>query len=300
MKTSRTLAFIFRSVAWCTAVAASAASGLAACSDGDDSGEGTGAVGGSAAAGGSMGGGAGRGGGGSGATSGSGGAGGSAGTGAAGGSDAGAGGGGDSEAGEGGVGGTFGGAAGASAGEAGAAGDAGAGGSPVAGGTAGAAGAGESGAGGSGGEPGGETIETCFEGLRELEGTSQISTRENAGEQIRLRLALETADRIGTSGTYPWAAIRLALEIDGTLICLDESELASAYMGTHHNCSDELSFDHDGRSYEIGSPDSRGLEAATLTVSSGGSVVRGPVTLTATECVAAGGVSTECRSGGPC
>jgi hypothetical protein len=292
MKTQRSVALVLRSFVGCAALSVSAGVSVVACgSDDDDDGGGAGAESG---AGGSTGGGSGRGGG---AGSGTGG---NAGKGGSGGGDSGSGGSGNSEAGQagGGIGGTPDGSsgAGASTGESGRAGNTSAGGS--AGTDSGSAG--ESGAGGSGGSEGGGTIEGCFEGLRALEGTSQISTRENAGEQIRLRLALETADRIGTSGTYPWAPVRLALEIDGILICLDESALASAYAGTHHNCTDTLSFEYDGRSYEIGSPDSRGLEDATLTVSSGGSVVRGPLTLTATECVSEGGVSSECRSGGPC
>jgi hypothetical protein len=157
---------------------------------------------------------------------------------------------------------------------------------------------GSAGSGGNGGNGGG-TIDSCFQGLRPLEGSWQISTRENAGEQIRLRLALETADRFGTSGTYAWGPVRLALEIDGTLICLDEAALAGTYQGSRHNCGDMFGFDYDGKTYEILPPDSRGVEGATLTVSSNGSVVRGPITLDGVEC-AAGGLSTDCRSGGSC
>lgn len=193
-----------------------------------------------------------------------------------------------------------------SGGEGGDAGDNGAGGwagsAGADGGTSGGSGnGGTSGNGGSGGSSGssGGTLDTCFQGLRPLEGTSQISTRENAGEQIRLRLALETADRGGTSGTYPWGPVRLGLEIDGMLICLDEAALAGTYTGSRHNCSDVLRFDHEGKTYEIDPPSSRGVSDTTLTVSSNGSVVRGPLTLTGVECTGAG-ISTECRSGGPC
>jgi hypothetical protein len=52
-------------------------------------------------------------------------------------------------------------------------------------------------------------------------------------------------------------------------------------------------------SSELSPPSSRGVEAATLTISSNGSVVRGPLTLEGVDCVGSG-VSTECRSGGPC
>jgi hypothetical protein len=306
MKTSRTIALVYRSLLSCAAASLAAMPG-ACTSDGGQGAGGAGGSSGSGAVAGKMGGGGagtsaggsgGSGGGGAGSGGAAAGSGGKAGAGASGGSG---------ESGRGGVGGTSGGSAGASgaasAGEAGAAGEDGAGGSS---GSAGAAGgssgsSGSSGSGGNGGSAGsgGGTIDTCFQGLRPLEGTTQISTRENAGEQIRLRLALETADRGGTSGTYAWGPVRLALEIDGTLICLDEAALAGTYTGSRHNCTDVLSFDHDGKTYEIDPPDSRELAAAILTVSSNGSVVRGPLTLDGIECMGSG-VSTMCRSGGPC
>jgi hypothetical protein len=211
--------------------------------------------------------------------------------------------------------------AGSSAGGAGN-GDAGAsdGGAPDAGGASGAgdAGAGEAGAsgGGSGGAAGdggaggggaggagdsGDSIESCFAGLRPLDGISQISTRENVGAQIRLRLAIETADRVSTSGTFPWAAVRLGLEIDGLLICLDEASLASAYELSLHNCVDGLAFEAGGLRYEITEPDEpSGAAGVSLTVFSGATPVRGPIQLTTTACVAGGSAIVQCRSGGPC
>jgi hypothetical protein len=304
MKTLRTPALPFLSLVW-TAVA-SLAPVLAACaSDGEKPTGGTGGAAGSGALGGKGGtsgstAGVGASGGSAGSSGGAGGAG--AGRGGSGGAGSGGGSGTSGGAGSGGTsGGSDGGSGGTSGGEAGAAGDNGSGGSSGSGGTDGGM-SGSSGNGGNGGSAGGNgggTIDTCFEGLRPLEGSWQISTRENAGEQIRLRVALETADRGGTSGTYAWGPVRVALEIDGTLICLDEAALAGTYTGSRHNCDDMFSFDYDGKTYEIVPPSSRGVEAATLTVSSNGSVVRGPITLDGVEC-AGGGVSTDCRSGGPC
>lgn len=172
----------------------------------------------------------------------------------------------------------------------------GAGGAGGAGGTGGA-----SGAGGAGGAGGGDSIERCFADLRPLQGASQISTRDNPGERIRLRLALETADRISTSGTFPWAAVRLGLEVDGVLLCLDEAALASAYTLTRHNCADVLAFEAGGRRFELTEPDEPSGEAgARLTVLSGANVLRGPLALTTTACTAGGSPIPQCRSGGPC
>jgi hypothetical protein len=190
---------------------------------------------------------------------------------------------------------------GASSGGTNSGGTAGTGGSTGGGGTGGSGGmAGTGGSGGTAGTggSGGETLESCFAGLRALEGSWQISMRENVGEPLRLRLALETGDRFGTSGTYPWAAVRLALEIDGSVICLDETALAGTYHGSLHNCADVLRFEYGELTYEIEAPDVP--KTADLTVLSSETVVRGPITLSTTECDGGGGLSTECRSGGPC
>jgi hypothetical protein len=186
------------------------------------------------------------------------------------------------------------------AGGASGAGDAGAGEAGASGsGSGGAAGDGGASGGGSGGA--GDSIESCFADLRTLDGISQISTRENVGEPIRLRLALETADRVSTSGTFPWAAVRLGLEIDGLLICLDEATLAGAYELSLHNCADALAFEAGGLRYEITEPDEpSGGAGVSLTVFSGASVVRGPIPLATTACVAGGSAILQCRSGGPC
>jgi len=192
--------------------------------------------------------------------------------------------------------------AGGAGGDASASGSGGAGGegaSGAGGGGAGGGGAGGGGAGGSGDV--GDTIESCFAGLRALDGSSQIPTRENVGEQVRLRLALETADRISTAGTFPWRAVRLGLEIDGALICLDEAALASAYALSLHNCEDVLTFEFGGLRYEITDPDEpSGAAGANLTLFSGADPVRGPLPLSTTACVPGGSAIMQCRSGGPC
>jgi len=186
---------------------------------------------------------------------------------------------------------------GGSGGQAGSAGRA-TGGEPNAG--AGGEGVGGDGAAGEGGE-GGEasaTLDTCFEGLRALEGSSQISTRSNTAEKVELRLALETADRFGTSGTVPWDVVRAGLLLDGELICLQEAQLKDAYMGSHHNCADSLVLTVGSRRFEIAHPDAPNASTFTLFVAD--TKTRGPLNLTTTECVQGGGASKECRSGGPC
>ncbi len=149
-------------------------------------------------------------------------------------------------------------------------------------------------------------LDTCFAGLRMGRDSYQIATKVSADGKVRLRIALETDGRIGTSGTYGWLPYRLALEVDGTNVCIsDEAQINSPtfYMGSRHNCTDKLVINAGGRRYEITGPDTRTVpparSAATLSVFSGASRVLGPVTLTTTTCVTR--VSgAACMSGGPC
>jgi hypothetical protein len=150
----------------------------------------------------------------------------------------------------------------------------------------------------------GKSVDDCFVGLRALKGGTQDATRASADGKYRMRLALETADRGGTSGSYAWAAIRFALETpDGNVCVTDEAALASAYVGSHHNCMDVLTVTSDGRTYVVRNPDSAADYAdktkwrrdATLTISTGGAMTAGPVTLSTTKCNSGG-----CTSGGPC
>jgi len=156
----------------------------------------------------------------------------------------------------------------------------------------------------------GKSVDDCFVGLRMLRGGFQDATRVSPDGKYRMRLALETADRGGTSGSYAWQAIRFALETpDGNVCITDEAALANAYAATHHNCMDVLTVSSGGRTYRIDHPDSAADYAnpmvwrrdATLTVLMGATTIAGPMTLQSTKCNAANRTGPgACTSGGPC
>jgi len=166
----------------------------------------------------------------------------------------------------------------------------------------GSAGSNEPGAGGAG------SLDDCFEGLRELTGNYQIAEKASADLSYRMRIALETADRFGTSGTFPYLPIRLGLLTpDGTVCLTDEAALEAAYTGSHHNCADELAFMDGDRDYLISSPDSTidptapttYMRPSQLTITEGGDPVVS-IRLDTVECLATDFPDDACHSGGPC
>ncbi|MCG5051462.1 MAG: hypothetical protein KA712_00730 [Myxococcales bacterium] len=122
--------------------------------------------------------------------------------------------------------------------------------------------------------------------------------------KYRMRLALETAGRFGTSGTRPWSVYRVALQTpDGNVCITDESALGTAYQGSRHNCSDKLTLTVGSKRYVIDNPDTAvdvvdpttWGRPATLTIFVNNQSVGGPVRLDTVACH--GGI---CGSGGPC
>lgn len=141
------------------------------------------------------------------------------------------------------------------------------------------------------------TLESCFVGLPAQVGVQMIATKSTADGRVRLRIALDTEDRGGTSGTLGWGLIRLAVEVDGDVACITDRS-ALRYTGSHHNCSDTATGKAGTTTYSLAAPD---RATATLTIESNGSSV-GPYTLTDTACAMwwSAGAQITCRSGGPC
>jgi hypothetical protein len=155
----------------------------------------------------------------------------------------------------------------------------------------------------------GKSLDDCFTGLRALAGASQDTTRASADGKYKVRLALETADRGGTSGSSAWAAIRFAIETpEGTVCVSDESALATAYMGTHHNCMDVLTVNAGGLRYVIRNPDTavdytdptKYRREGSLTIFMGATMVAGPITMQTVKCNKSSRAGGICSSGGPC
>lgn len=173
----------------------------------------------------------------------------------------------------------------------------------------GGAGEGSGGAQGSGGSDPGLTLEECFDGLRDAVGGFQDATKESADSSYRMRLALETGDRGGTSGTVPWLPLAFGIETpDGVVCWSDESELEAGYTVSHHNCDDTLVLTDGDRRYEISTPDSASdyvnpeiwRRPSTLTLYENDQIVGEPIRLDTVSCNATSSGDGLCRSGGPC
>ena len=155
---------------------------------------------------------------------------------------------------------------------------------------------------------GAKSVDECFTGLRALVGAFQDATRTSADGKYTLRLALETADRGGTSGSYAWAAVRVALETpEGSLCISDETTLAGAYKGSHHNCMDTLTVGYGNTRYVIRNPDSAADYADKTKWRREGrleitreDVVLAPIPLQTIKCNKSNRSDGACASGGPC
>lgn len=141
------------------------------------------------------------------------------------------------------------------------------------------------------------TLESCFVGLPAQVGAQMIATKSTADGRVRMRIALDTEDRGGTSGTLAWGLIRLAVEVDGVVTCITDRS-ALHYSGSHHNCDDTATGKAGTTTYSLVAPD---RATATLTIESNGSSA-GPYTLTDTACAMwwSAGAQITCRSGAPC
>jgi hypothetical protein len=155
----------------------------------------------------------------------------------------------------------------------------------------------------------GKSLDECFAGLRPLVGSAQDATRASADGKYKVRLALETDGRTGTSGSHAWAAIRFAIETpEGTACVTDEAALAMAYKGSHHNCMDVLTVDAGGRRYVIQNPDSaveygdptKWRRQGSLSIFMGATMVAGPIVMQTSKCNQGERGDGLCRSGGPC
>jgi hypothetical protein len=178
-------------------------------------------------------------------------------------------------------------------------------------GSGGTAGSGGSGVGGAGGidasvpDAGDGTVsaaaylDECFAGLRSLGPRAQIATKRSANGGIHVRLALEVPPGgFGTSGTLPWAAVRLAIVTPQKRLCIkEEAVLKTAYKGSLHNCMDSLSVTSDGLVFLLKAPDTDPMRDATTFGITGDAAI--PTTPVPTvSCTTTSGA--VCKSGGPC
>lgn len=171
------------------------------------------------------------------------------------------------------------------------------GGGSVGGGGGGRAGGGAGDGGGGGGSAGGGPLDECFAGLPGRVGTQMLATKKSADGRIRVRIALDTADRGGTSGTMGWGLVRLGVELDGAVSCITQPSQLS-YVGSHHNCLDKAGATAGAMTFELEDPDDG---STSLTVRKDGTVVHESVVLTDESCSSSTPIGPQtCRSGGPC
>ena len=140
-------------------------------------------------------------------------------------------------------------------------------------------------------------LDACFADLPKAVGTQMVATKQTSDNRVRIRLALDTEDRMGTSGTYGWGLIRLAVEVDGEVTCIkDRANLK--YTGSHHDCSDTATATSGSTTYSLRAPD----RSSTSITIDGSGAANGTWTLTDTTCAMAGSLALPagCRSGGPC
>jgi hypothetical protein len=141
------------------------------------------------------------------------------------------------------------------------------------------------------------TFDACFADLPSPVGTQMIATKQSSDGRVRIRIALDTEDRMGTSGTYGWGLIRLAVEVDGEVTCMKERTNLK-YTGSHHNCSDSATATSGSTTYSLKAPD---RSTASITIDGAGAA-NGTWTLTDFTCTMAGALARPagCRSGAPC
>jgi hypothetical protein len=182
------------------------------------------------------------------------------------------------------------------------------GGSAGSGGAAGGSGGATGGSGGTGGSlpdggpPTGDpmaVLDACFAGLRTLAMINQIATKRSADGKYAVRIALEyPPGSVGTSGTFPWAAIRFAIVTPQGQLCIkDEGMLRAPYRGSLHNCNDVFTVTSNGITYQLKYPDTTPERPDTVLTITGGTTVP-PVTLATVSCKSQSG--GQCLSGGPC
>jgi hypothetical protein len=156
------------------------------------------------------------------------------------------------------------------------------------------------------GPPPHDDFADCMLGLNGPFGTQQTAVKASADGSVRVWIALDTRDNLGTSGTYGWEVQRLAVEREGKTECFITFPVGSTnpYTGSRHNCMDRLVVTGGGGvRYELEAP-STGPEQASTVISAfmGGTRIWGPYTLVTTKCAQETATTTlsMCRSGGPC
>jgi hypothetical protein len=140
-------------------------------------------------------------------------------------------------------------------------------------------------------------------------GSFQEATKASADSSYEVRLALDTGDAVGTSGTYPWSTVRFGIKTPEGVLCVDGAEaLLDSYTTSHHNCDDVLTIESGNIRYVIENPDSAVNiidtetyeRPASLSIYVDDVLSAGPLRLDTATCHETSSGDGLCRSGGPC
>lgn len=137
----------------------------------------------------------------------------------------------------------------------------------------------------------GVTLDSCFANLPAPEGVQLVATKRNSSGTVRIRILLDTQDRMGLG--YGWGLLRFGAEVNGRVTCItDKTQLS--YKPSQHNCTDTASAAAGTLRFELGSPS---VSPTTLTIFDG-AVQTHSEALTDVSCAASG--RTTCPNNGPC
>lgn len=152
---------------------------------------------------------------------------------------------------------------------------------------------------GGGEDAGADELASCVAGFTPLANAAYASTNHfrTASGDIQLAFVIQPdPDSLGTSGTTPFVARALAIEIEGTVHCFDDPADLD-YQVSHHNFDDTLSVTVLGGVYtwKVDLEDYGAVPTYTLTIEPPSALPRN-ATLTAVGCSTAPG---EHRCFGP-
>lgn len=97
------------------------------------------------------------------------------------------------------------------------------------------------------------TLDSCFADLPSPVGAQMVATKQSSDNRVRIRIAIDDENRVGTAGGTFWGFIRLAVEVDGDVTCIKDRASLN-YTNTHHNCVDSATAISGSMTYSLTMP----------------------------------------------
>lgn len=137
----------------------------------------------------------------------------------------------------------------------------------------------------------GVTLDSCFADLPAAVGTQLIATKRNSSGTIRIRILLDTENRMGLG--YAWGLLRFGAEVNGRVTCITDRKQLN-YIPSRHNCTDMASATAGTLRFNLDWPS---VSPTRLNIFDGAVQTFGEM-VTDVSCTASGRPS--CPSNGPC